>query len=175
MVKIKGYEVNQIILKDSFQRRALASKNSIIKNLQRLGVHEDDIDFEFSNIAMSKKPASVSWYMDNYFHKFSYSGFKFAENIAMINKVLSLFIQDIQNGEKSFEEFSSSFKEDESVDDKRELARKYFELEEEFSLDDVNKKYKFLSKKLHPDMPSGDLEKFKELNEMHKVLKREFS
>ena len=175
MVKIKGYEVNQIILKDSFQRRALASKNNIIKNLQKLGIHEDDIEIEVSGLAMAKKPATVYWYLNNYYHNYSYSGLKFAENIAMINKILSLFVQDVLAGVKTMEEFSSAFKENENIEEKRLAAREYFGLEEGFTLDDVNKQYKSLSKKLHPDMPTGDVEKFKELNDMHKTIKREFS
>ncbi|MCX9025094.1 MAG: DnaJ domain-containing protein [Candidatus Methanoperedens sp.] len=36
-------------------------------------------------------------------------------------------------------------------------------------------KYKALAKELHPDMPTGDTEKFKQLNIAHKILKRELT
>ena len=37
----------------------------------------------------------------------------------------------------------------------------------------INKKYKVLAKEHHPDMPMGSTEKFKEINNAHKTLKRE--
>ena len=38
---------------------------------------------------------------------------------------------------------------------------------------EIDVKYKELAKKHHPDMPSGNLEKFKEINNAHKTLKKE--
>jgi len=40
-------------------------------------------------------------------------------------------------------------------------------------LDLISKKYKDLAKKLHPDMETGDIDKFKAINRAHKMLKRE--
>ena len=34
---------------------------------------------------------------------------------------------------------------------------------------------KEMAKTLHPDTPTGDVEKFKKLNHAHKILKRELS
>ena len=38
---------------------------------------------------------------------------------------------------------------------------------------EIDKKYKVLAMKYHPDMPDGNLEKFKAINNAHKMLKRE--
>ncbi|MBI1968917.1 J domain-containing protein [Candidatus Woesearchaeota archaeon] len=40
-------------------------------------------------------------------------------------------------------------------------------------MNEIDKKYKELAKKYHPDMPGGDAEMFKKINNAHKILKRE--
>jgi DnaJ-class molecular chaperone len=42
-------------------------------------------------------------------------------------------------------------------------------------MDAVAKAYKSLSRKYHPDMDLGDEKKFKEINDAHKILKKELS
>lgn len=175
MVKIKGYEIAEVKIKNSFLRRAQAFKNSIESNLKKIGIHEDNIDVSFENMPMSRKPAYVSWYFDNNYHYYSFNKSKFVDNLYIINKLISKYSLDILSGEKTMEEFSKDFVEDHGVDEKRVQAREYFGLDEDFTVEQVNKKYKLLSKKVHPDMPTGNTEKFKELNEMHKIIKREFS
>ncbi|MDP2845958.1 MAG: J domain-containing protein, partial [Candidatus Methanoperedens sp.] len=66
--------------------------------------------------------------------------------------------------------------EDSDVEDKRKEAREFFGVEPDSNdLEIITKKYKALAKELHPDMPSGDTEKFKQLNIAHKILKRELT
>ena len=71
-------------------------------------------------------------------------------------------------------DFIEEFREDDGLEEKRREAREFFGLDyttNDFEL--VDKKYKELAKSLHPDMPNGDVEKFKQLNHHHKILKRE--
>ena len=44
---------------------------------------------------------------------------------------------------------------------------------ETLDLNLINEQYKSLAKEHHPDMPNGDMEKFKQINNAHKILKRE--
>ncbi|MFT4260842.1 MAG: J domain-containing protein [Candidatus Woesearchaeota archaeon] len=175
MIKIKGYEFSEQKVKDSFNRRAVAFNNSIISNLKKVGVEEEQIDVSLESMAIARKPAFVSWYHDGQYHYYSYNSGKFVENLAVINKLIQLFVADVLNEVISLEDFFASFREKDDVEVKRKEAREYFGLEEDFSLDEVNKAYKKLAKNLHPDMPNGDVEGFKKLNEAHKILKREFS
>jgi len=39
-----------------------------------------------------------------------------------------------------------------------------------FSLSDLKNRYQKLSKEYHPDMPNGNVEKFREINEAYKLL-----
>ena len=45
-LKIKGYEFNAFIAKDSFDRRAILFRNNILEYLGKLGLTEDDIDIK---------------------------------------------------------------------------------------------------------------------------------
>lgn len=175
MVRVKGYEITEIKVKNSFLRRAQAYKNSIESNLKKLGIHEDNIEINLENNAIARRPAKASWYFDGHYHFYSYNRSKFVENMYVISKLIGLFVSDVLNDVKSLAEFSAAFTEDQDIDKKRIEARNYFGLEQDFTVEQVNKKYKLLSKKLHPDMPEGNTENFKELNEMHKIIKREFS
>ncbi len=44
-----------------------------------------------------------------------------------------------------------------------------------FSLSDLKNRYQKLSKEYHPDMQSGDIEKFREVNEAYKSLQNYLS
>ena len=72
--------------------------------------------------------------------------------------------------------FNNAFSEDKDVQEQRKKARELLGIDEKsLDLDLINKRYRELAKSLHPDMPGGDLEKFKALNRAHKILKRELT
>ncbi len=52
-----------------------------------------------------------------------------------------------------------------------EKATDILELCAKSSLEDLKRNYRELSKKYHPDMPSGDEEKFIEINKAYKMVK----
>jgi len=174
-INLKGYEFEDVPVKDSFHRRALAFQNNIIKILKQIGVKEEDIELSMESMAIAKKPAFVSWFHNERHHYYSYTGKRFVDNMFIVNKIISLSVNDLIDGKKTMEEFSAEFMEKTDVAEKRKEAREYFGLEEHFTMDEVDKSYKQLAKDLHPDMPNGDLEKFKKLNESHKILKRELT
>lgn len=172
---LKGYQFEDVGVKDSFNRRELAFINNIIRALKQIGVDEDQIDVSHETMLLAKKPAFVSWFHNERHHYYSYSGKRFIDNLFVVNKIISLSVLDVLEDRKSYEEFSLEFLEETDVEDKRKEAREYFGLEENFTMAEVNKSYKRLAKDLHPDMPNGDGEKFKRLNEAHKILKRELT
>ena len=58
----------------------------------------------------------------------------------------------------------------------RKDARKLLGIDSDsLDLELVDKKYKELAKKVHPDTPTGDTEQFKMINRAHKILKRELA
>lgn len=175
MVTIKGQEFKEIILRDSYSRRALQYKNKIIRFLKVFGLTEDDVEIPLEKIAMRKAQASASWYMWDQHLLYSYNGSaKFAENLGMVSQVIERFICLLGEDKITPEEFLELFMEDVDILDKRKKARELLGVEgHSIDFETMHKNYKKLSKELHPDMPTGDTEKFKEINNAHKILKKE--
>ena len=174
-IKAKGHEFNSFQVKDSFSRRAVQYRNTIIATLRKLDLTEDDIDIPADIFAMKKAPASASWYMDGHFLYYSYNAFsKYVENLYVVSKVIEFEVNALLEERQTVEEFLSKFSEDKDIEDQRKEARKVLGLDlETRDLDLINKKYKVMAKEHHPDMPNGNLEKFKAINKAHKTLKRE--
>ncbi|MDD3175805.1 MAG: J domain-containing protein [Candidatus Nanoarchaeia archaeon] len=177
MVKIKDQDFREIIIKDSYNRRALQFKNDIIKYLKNFGLTEDDVEIPLESNAMRKVQASASWYMLEHHLFFSYNGAaKFVENMAMVKQVIIYFLEQLMNDEISEEEFLEKFREDHDIIEQRKNARKVLGVHEDsLDFDEIHKNYKKLSKKHHPDMPEGDTEEFKRINVAHKILKKELN
>jgi len=174
-IKVKGYEFNSILIRDSYSRRAQKFKNNIIASLRLIGLTEDDVELELERIAIKNVPASVSWYVEGFHLHYSYNGCtKYVENLYVVSKVIEFEVESLLDGKKTVDEFIKDFREEHDIVEERLKARELIGVEpDSVDLDLINKKYKRLSKDCHPDMPNGNVDKFKELNKAHKVLKRE--
>ena len=174
-LKIKGHEFNAIIARDSFHRRAVQYRNSIINTLRKLGLTEDDVDIPLEPAANKKAPASVSWYFDGYHLHYSYqTSNKFVDNLYVVLKIIELEVGALLNDEKTVNDFISEFSEDIDIKTQRKEARDTLGVSHDTTdLDLIDKQYKILAKECHPDMPNGDNAKFKAINRAHKILKRE--
>ena len=177
MVNIKGYDFEQIIVSDSYNRRALLYKNKLINYLKFFGLTEDDVDIPMEQVAIKKAQASISWYLWDEHLFFSYNGSaKFVENLGMVVQVVGYFIYLLDKEEITPERFVKLFAEERDVIKQRKDAREVLGIgEHSTDFEEVHKNYKKLSKEHHPDMPNGDLEKFKKINVTHKILKKELT
>ncbi|MFW5852669.1 MAG: J domain-containing protein [Nanoarchaeota archaeon] len=177
LIKVKGHEFNSMAVRDSFTRRAQQFHNNIINTLRAIGIPEDDVIIKLEPFAIKRIPAKVVWYIDGHRLHYSYNGCnKYVENLFVVLKVIEFEVKQILANEKSVEQFIFDFSEDKEVDQKRIEARKLLGVDED-SLDFelMTKRYKVLAKEAHPDMPTGDTERFKALNRAHKILKRELA
>ena len=174
-LKIKGHEFSAFIVKDSPSRRAVQFRNNILGSLRKIGLSEDDVDVEIDTVAVKKAPACATWYIGGHHLYYSYNGAaKFVENLYVVSKIIELEVEALLKERKTLQNFISEFSEDKDVCDKREEARKVLGVDEDIlDLNIINEKYKSLAKTNHPDMPNGNMEKFKEINNAHKILKRE--
>lgn len=174
-IKIKGYEVNAVPIRDSFNRRAQQLQNKIFKSLSLIDLTEDDIELELEKVPIKRAPASISWYIDGQHLHFSYKGCdKYIDNLFVISKVIEFEVASVLNGKKTMLEFIQDFSEKHDVAKERLEARELLGVPPDcLDLTLISKKYKDMAKELHPDMDSGDIDKFKAINHAHKILKRE--
>ena len=176
-ISIKGHKFPLVLAKESFNRRALQYKNKLISSLEQLGVKRDDVELELDGYCGRNDKASVVWYHNG--HRMEYkaeSQEKYVDNLYIISKVIEHEVELVLTEKKPIEEFINEYSEDEDVAKERKEAREYFGLDEDhMDIEEVNAKYKELAKSLHPDTATGDVEKFKQLNHHHKILKRELA
>lgn len=175
MVQIKGHEIKAIVTTAAFNRKALHFKNNIIDLLKHIGVSEYDVEIPLEGIAIKNARACATWYLSGHHMYYSYNlQKKYVDNLYIVYKVIEIEVTLILSGEKTIEEFILEFREDPDIVDKRKKAREFLGFEHDVDdLDAITKKYKSLAKELHPDMPTGNTEKFKQLNSAHNILKRE--
>lgn len=175
MVNINGHDFEQITIRDSYYRRALQYERKILTYLKRFELTEDDVNIPIEQNAMRNVQASVAWYLDDAHLFFSYTGSsKFVENLAMVAQVIDYFSQRLIEGDIDLKQYVELFKEDYDISEKRMHAREVLGVHEDSKdFDEMNVNYRRLSKEYHPDMPTGNLDKFKEINNAHKILKKE--
>jgi hypothetical protein len=177
VIKVKGHTVNFIPTRASHNRRALQFKNKLINTLTKLGTKKDDVDLEFNGFCGRESKASVTWYFDGHMLYYEVASQKsYVDNLFIIMKIIENEVELVLAEKKPINEFLAEFKEEDDVHDDRKAARDFFEVSHEHrDIEEINKKYKLMARDLHPDMPTGDVEKFKQLNHHHKILKRELS
>ena len=177
MVKltVKGHEFSMFQVRDSYTRRAVPFKNNILESLRKIGLTEDDIEVPLEVFALKKAPASASWYINGHHLYYSYNlSLKFVENLYVVSKVIELEVEALLQEKITVEEFIAKFSEDHDIESKRKQAREVLGLDPHImDLELINKTYRDLAKEHHPDMPLGNTERFKEINNAHKLLKRE--
>ncbi len=173
-ITVRGHEFNELLIKDSYDRRAIQFKNTIFATLQKIGIPEEQAEVVLPKIARLRAAAAASWYFDGRHMYFSFrSGGSFVQNLYVVLKVIEAEVALLLKEEKTSEEFIAAFVEDRDVEVRRKEARKILGVEENcFDIEVINKSFKSLAKQAHPDL-GGDLEKFKEINNAHKMLKRE--
>jgi hypothetical protein len=174
-IKVNGHEFEALTVKDSFNRRALQIKNSIITSLRSLGLTADDVEIELEPNAKKRAQASVSWYLDKQHLHYSHSSRStYVENLSVVSTVISLEITALLEERITLDAFMDEFSEDIDVVEKRKDARAVLGLGHDVNdMKVIDKAYKGLAKKHHPDTDTGDTERFKEINHAHKILKRE--
>ena len=152
-------------------------KNNICDALKKLGLTPDDVKVTTDILGNKNLPAFAEWYFDGHHLQYRYGGCnRFIDNLQIISRVIEMEVNELVLGKKTVADFVYDFTEEKDVKETRNNARELLGLDpKENNLEVINKKFKELSRELHPDMPNGDLDKFQALNKAHKLLKKELS
>ncbi len=174
MLKVKGYELEEPVFKDSFDRRAVKVQNNIFTTLKQLNIERDDANIPMEKMAQKKAKASVSFWFEGRNLKYAYSQMpRFIDNLYVIDKILEIYINQLFEKEITLDQFQREFSSDDKIDEKLAEARKNLGVDEdETDLELISKNYKSLAKKHHPDM-GGDHKMFQKINAAHKMIKKE--
>ena len=176
-IKIKGHTIPKPQIKHPVTRRAVAIQGHIFATLKKLGVDKDYAEIEMPRIAIAKLPASVEFYFQGRNFKYTYGLLpRFADNLYIVDKVLELEVEKFLNKEITLDQFSREFSEDDDHGDQLSKAREILGVDpSEVDFDVINKAYKKLARKHHPDMSGGSHEKFQEINAAHKLIQKELN
>jgi len=174
-IKAKGYEFELKTVTSGYDRKAVLYANNICDSLKKLGLTPDDVKVTIDILGNKNLPAFAEWYFDGHHLQYRYGGTnRFIDNLQIISRVIEMEVNELVLGKKTVADFVYDFTEEKDVKETRNNAREILGVDpKENNLEVINKKFKELSRELHPDMPNGDLDKFQALNKAHKLLKKE--
>ena len=175
-IKVKGIEISYFPVKDSFQRRMIQFENKILAELKRVGVDYNYIhDFERPKIAIAPKPAFVKWGMGHSACTLIIEKEKrYIDNLQLVLLTITSFVEQVMSGQITVTDFERKFAIEGDANENRAWACEVLGVPEDCKdMSVINLAYKKLAKAHHPDMSTGDPALFKDVNEAHKLLKRE--
>jgi len=174
-IQLKGNSFNVSFAGRSSSRHVSLFRNQIMNALKQVGVPSGHIKIEEDVFPLLKRGAEVYWYVNERNCYYSYNRQeKYVDNLQVIARLLEQEVAKLILEEKTMDEFIHDFKEEDDLEEKRKEARILLNVpESEKDLEIIDRQFKSMAKEAHPDMPNGDTERFKQLNEAHKLLKKE--
>ena len=176
-VVVKGHEIEVKITKSGYDRKAIQFVNNIVEELKKLNIPRDDVEIKTDIIGNKNLPATVEFWADGHYLRFSYSMAKrFIDNLYIIKELIKIEVNEVLSGKKDLIEFYHIFSEDgdrKQISKDLENAKLVLGLEEnENNVETINIAYKKLARKNHPDL-GGNLEEFQKINKAHKLIKKQ--
>lgn len=174
---VKGHEIELKITKSAYDRKAIMFANSIVEELNKLNIVRDDIEIKTNILGSKNIPATLEFWAQGHYLRFSYTLTKrFIDNLYIIKELVRIEVDEVLKGKKDLLEFFQTFAgESNRKEITKELinAKKILKLDEnEHDLEVINKAYKKLAREHHPDL-GGSMEEFQNINKAHKFIKKE--
>jgi hypothetical protein len=177
IIKVKGHEIKVKITKAAYDRKSVLFANNIVEELRKLNILRDDIEIKTNILGNKNVPATLEFWAEGHYMRFSYSMAKrFIDNLYVIMELIKLEVEEVLIGKKDLNEFFQTFTAEsgrKNIGKDLIAAKKTLGLnEDETDVEIINKSYKKLARSHHPDL-GGNLEEFKEINKAHKLIKKE--
>lgn len=174
---VKGHEIKVKVTKSAYDRKAVLFANNIVEELKKLNIVRDQIEIPTNILGNKNVPASIEFWADGHYLRFSYSMTKrFIDNLYVIEQLIKLEVAEVLEGKKDINDFYHTFTED---GNRKEISKKLNEAKTHLGLDEnetdvekINQVYKKLARSHHPDL-GGNLEEFQKINKAHKLIKKE--
>jgi len=176
-VLVKGHEIPVKITKAGYSRKAVLFANNIIDELKLLGIVRDDVKIETNILGNKNLPATIEFWAQGHYMRFSFSQAKrFIDNLYVIKELIKIEVNLVLTKQKEISEFFHIFSE---TEDRKKISKNLIEAkktlgvdEDEKDFDVINKAYRKLARNHHPDA-GGNLDSFQEINKAHKLIKKE--
>ncbi len=174
---VKGHEIECKVTKTGFDRKSVVFVNNIVAELKKLGIKRDDIEVKLNVIGNKNYPATLEFWADGHYLRFSYSMTKrFIDNLYIISKLIEIEVNEVLEGKKELYDFYNLFIETENRKDiSNEVKQAKLTLglsEDETDSKIITNSYRKLAREYHPDA-GGSIEDFQKVNKAHKLLKKE--
>ena len=174
---VKGHQIPVKVTKTGADRKAVQFANHIVEELKKLNIPRDDVRIKTNVLGSKNVPATIEFWSQGHYLRFSYSLTKrFIDNLYIIRELIRIEVAEVLAGKKEFAEFLHTFTE---TEDRKELSKNLKEAkitlglsEDEDDVKTINDTYKKLARSHHPDL-GGDLEEFQKINKAHKLIKKE--
>ena len=176
IVKIKNNDISFSPVRDSFGRRVKQFENNILLELRKLDIDYNHVsDFNSPTFAIAPKKAHIEWGLGSSNCCLTVNKEKrYVDNLQLLYLCIKADVKKVVDKEMTIKEFESKYVEHGDIKENRKWAREELGVHHECSdIEEINKAYKDLAKSHHPDMEGGSVDKFKSVNEAHKILKRE--
>ena len=119
MLKVKGYELEEPVFRDSFDRRAIKVQNNIFATLKQLNIDRDDAKVSMEKMARKKAKASVSFWFEGRNLKYTYHQMpRFIDNLYVVDKILEIYVNQLFEKEITLDQFHREFSDDDKIDEK---------------------------------------------------------
>ena len=166
IIKVKGYEINFIPTISAIDRKAVLYCNNIIEEIKKIGLNQDYVEFLKCENSHRIELCKFSIYYENHKLIFSHnSQRRYIDNLFILSKLVEKEIQALLNNQITKQNLIDKYTQEKLEDDFRNKAIEILDLKKNnFDKETLNKNYKELAKKFHPDKEGGSVDEFKKIN-----------
>ena len=100
---VKGHEIKVKVTKAGYARKSVVFANNIVEELKKLNIIRDDIKIETNILGNKNLPATIEFWADGHYLRFSFSMTKrFIDNLYIIMKLVEIEVNEVLTKKKTY-------------------------------------------------------------------------